>query len=276
MMKKTVCFTIDVEPDFGGLLEEDVYYGKDDLFKLEKIVKENKIKLTAFVTGKTLEDNPEILSRLVSMHAEIECHSYSHRVGHGSKLEDIEHGIKTYEKLVGRTPMGYRAPQGIISKKEVLFLDSKGIKFDSSIFPTYFPGRYNHLQFPLQPFKMEGANLLEIPFSVIPWIRIPFGLSYMQLLGFRTFQLLFKVFGQPNLIVFDFHTYELGKLPSYSQLPLGAKVGYFRAQKAGRNPADVFEKFVRYLLGKGYQSKYMLEVYETLCYSAPHWRWVES
>lgn len=274
-MRKIVCFTIDVEPDFGGLLKEDVYHGKQDLYKLENIVKKNDIKLTAFVTGKTLEDNPEILSSFVSMKAEIECHSYSHRIGHGSKIEDIELGIKAYEKIIGDPPLGYRAPQGIITKKEALFLESKGIKFDSSIFPAFFPGRYNHLNFPDQPFRIEGSNLLEIPFSVIPKIRIPFGLSFLQLLGFSTFTLLNKIFGQPKIIVFDFHTYELGKMPSYNQLPLSARVGYFKAQRLYKNPEEVFERFVRYLLDKGYETKYMVEVYEELKYSAPYWRWVE-
>jgi hypothetical protein len=275
-MKKDVCFTIDVEPDFGGLLKKDYYYGKDDLDKLESIVKKNNIKLTAFVTGKTLEDNPDILSSLDSMKAEIECHSYSHRIGHESKVDDIERGIKTYENLMGHLPSGYRAPQGIITKKEALLLESKNIKFDSSIFPSFFPGRYNHLRFPNRPFRIQRSNLLEIPFSVIPKIKIPFGLSYVQLLGFRSFSLLLKIFGMPPLIVFDFHTYELGKMLSYNQLPFSAKVGYFKAQRMYTDPAKVFEKFVRYLSKEEYESKYMLDVYEESKNAAHYWKWDED
>jgi hypothetical protein len=274
-MKKIVCFTIDVEPDFGGVLKKDVYYGKQDLSKLERIVKNNNIKLTAFVTGKTLEDNPEILSSLSTMRAEIECHSYSHRVDHGSKFEDIELGIKTYEKIIGHFPSGYRAPQGIITKKEVAFLDRKGIKFDSSIFPAFFPGRYNNIHFPVQPFKINGSNILEMPFSVIPKIRIPIGLSFMQLMGFNAFRFLFRIFGRPNLIIFDFHTYELSKLPSYSQLPLRHRAGYFRAQRVYKDPSDVFERFIKYVLSAGFESRYMQDVYEEYKYSAPTWRWIE-
>ena len=275
-MKKTVCFTIDVEPDFGGVLKKDMYYGKHDLAKLEHIVRKHNIKLTAFVTGKTLEDNPDILSSLLSMKAEIECHSYSHRVGHGSKLDDMELGIKTYERIIGHLPTGYRAPQGLISKKEVLYLDSRGIKFDSSIFPAFFPGRYNNLHFPAHPFKVDGSNILEMPFSVIPKIRIPFGLSFVQMIGFNAFRFLFRVFGKPNLIIFDFHSYELGKLPSYSQLPLGPRAGYFRAQRIYKNPAWVFERFVKYVLDAKYETSYMCDVYEQCKNSAPSWRWIQN
>jgi polysaccharide deacetylase len=275
-MKKTICFTIDVEPDFSGLLKKDVYYGRQNLLKLENIVKKNDIKLTAFVTGKTLEDDPEILSSLEGMKAEIECHSYAHRVDRGSKIDDIERGIRTFEELVGRLPYGYRAPEGIITKKEALFLDSKGIKFDSSISPAFLPGRYNHLQFPVQPFKIKGSNLLELPLPVVPKIRIPFNFSFVQLLGFGTFSLLLRVFGWPNLLIFNIHPFELGRIPSYYELPLRARAIYFRAQRIYKNPAQDFDRFVRYLSEKGYEKKYMLDVYEELKYSAPSWGWVEN
>jgi hypothetical protein len=261
-MKKTVCFTIDVEPDFGGLLTKDVYFGKNDLPKLERIIRKYNIKLTAFATGKTLEENPDILESLRSMKAEIEQHSYSHQIGHFSKITDIEKGIQTHEKLVGVPPLGYRAPQGIITQEEALFLDNSGIKFDSSIFPTFFPGRFNRLNSPVVPFMIKESNLIEIPFSVVPKIKIPISLSYMQLLGLDTFKFFFKVFGLPELIVYDFHTYELGKVPSYTGLPVYDKFIYYRAQNVYADPANVFEGFVKYILSKGYESKYMIDIYK--------------
>jgi hypothetical protein len=275
-MKKNICFTIDIEPDFSGLLKKDLYYARQNLIKLENIVKKNDIKLTAFVTGKTLEDNPDILTSLEAMKAEIECHSYAHRVDGGSKMADMEQGIRTFERLIGRLPHGYRAPEGIITKKEALFLDSKGIKFDSSISPTLLPGRYNHLQFPIQPFKINGSDLLELPLPVVPKIRIPFNFSFMQLLGFGTFSLLLRIFGWPNLLIFNIHAFELGRIQSYDELPLGAKAIYFRSQRIYKNPAEDLDRFVRYLSEKGYEKKYMLDIYEELKYSAPSWGWVEN
>jgi Polysaccharide deacetylase len=275
-MKKTVCLTIDVEPDFGGLLIKDNYFGMKDLSKLERIVRKYNLKLTAFLTGKTLEDNPDILKHLKSMKCEIEQHSYSHQIGHDSKVKDIEKGIETHERIVGSSPIGYRAPQGIITQKEALFLESKGIKYDSSIFPTFFPGRYNRLNFPVLPYMIKGSNLVEIPFAVIPKIRIPIGLSYIQLLGLNTFKFLFKLLGLPQLLVCDFHTYEFGKLPSYNELPTLAKVGYYRAQHLYKDPADVFENFVKYILSQEYESKYMVDVYKEIKSNVSSWNWNED
>ena len=278
-MKKTVCITFDVEPDFGGLLTNDVYFGKKDLPKLERIVNMYNLKLTAFVTGKTLEENPEIIDLLENMKAEIAQHSYSHRItqrndsDHDSKIKDIQKGIEVHEKIVGTRPLGYRAPLGIITQEEISFLDDIGIKYDSSVWPAFFPGRFNRLNFPVMPFAISESNLIEIPMAVIPKIRIPIALGYMQLVGIRSFKLLFAMFGLPNLVVYGFHTYQLGKVASYNELSAIPKLGYYRAQRRSTNPAQVFEDFVKYILSKGYESKYMIDIYNDVKSKVPLWEW---
>ena len=141
-------------------------------------------------------------------------------------------------------------------------LKNMGILFDSSIYPTYFPGRFNRLKFPTMPFKVKGSSLIEIPFSVIPKLRIPMGLSYVQMIGIGSYVRLLKMFGMPDLIIFDFHPYELGKVASFSMLPILHKMGYFRSQKLYDDPSYVFEEFVKFVLESGYISKYLFEVYE--------------
>jgi hypothetical protein len=274
-MNKVICFTIDVEPDFGGLLDEDMYFGIDNLKRLIEIVRKYNIKITAFVTGKTVEDRPIVIDLLQEIDAEIEQHSYNHQVGHGSKLKDIEKGIESYEKTFGKPPNGYRAPQGIITKEEISFLQHAGVKYDSSIFPTFFPGRFNRLGFPTNPFYLGHSKLVEIPFSVLPRIRIPISLSYMQLIGFNNFKFLFKIFGLHSPIIYDFHTYELGKVKSYQQLPLNPKIGYFRSQNLYHDPATVFESFIGFILREGYQSRYMMELYDEVKPSLTSWSWAD-
>lgn len=95
----------------------------------------------------------------------------------------------------------------------------------------------------------------------------------MQLLGLKMYQYLFKIFGLPNLIVYDFHTFELGLTPSYRELTFVPRFGYYRAQRKSKNPALVFEEFVKYILAKGYRSKYMIDVYKELTPNLDVWRW---
>ena len=110
-MERTICFSIDIEPDFGSLRSKDQYYGKLHLSTLKRIVDEYDLKVTAFATGKTLEDNPDIIDSLRSMRAEIEQHSYFHLTSRDSKLNDIAQGIEAHKRLLGTLPIGYRAPK---------------------------------------------------------------------------------------------------------------------------------------------------------------------
>jgi peptidoglycan/xylan/chitin deacetylase (PgdA/CDA1 family) len=144
---KTICFTIDIEPDFGGLLSSDAYAGLRNLSKLVEIVHKYDLKITAFVTGKTLEDNPEIIDELKSINAEVEQHSYLHLVGRDTpKGDDIEKGIETHRKMMGKSPLGYRAPQGLINLQEVQILKFPLSFLDGSI---SFPFR-NNLSFTME------------------------------------------------------------------------------------------------------------------------------
>jgi peptidoglycan/xylan/chitin deacetylase (PgdA/CDA1 family) len=270
---KSVCFTIDVEPDYGGLLNSDVYYGKKGLNKLSTTANSYGLKITAFATGKSLEDNPDIVEMLDSMRAEVEQHSYAHKVGHGNKICDIQRGIETHRRVLGKNPLGYRAPQGIINKSEMQLLEKMGIRFDSSIYPTYFPGRFNRSRFPKTPFRIKGSYLIEMPISIIGKLGIPMGLSYVQMIGIGSYIRLLKIFGVPDLIIFDFHPYELVKVPSFSMLPLISKIGYFRSQKLYKDPSWVFEEFVKFILESGYKTKYLYEIYEESKLKAPVWDW---
>jgi Polysaccharide deacetylase len=275
-VEKAICFTVDIEPDFGGLTSQTSYYGVDNLPRLVSIVKRNNVKLTAFITGKTLEDNTGVLDILKDMDAEVEQHSYAHNVGYGQKIDDMEKGIKIHEKFFGTKPAGYRAPEGIITRQDIHALEKFGIKFDSSIFPAFFPGRFRRTNFPITPFRIRNSTLLELPFAVVPRIRIPIGLSYTQLLGFNAYKFLFSAFGLPEIIVYDFHCYELGKMPSFADLPAPLKLGYFRAQCTYKDPSQVLEAFIKYILSKGYKSKYMFDVFTELHPIAQQWDWKED
>jgi len=275
-MSKNICFTIDIEPDYGGLLKTDQYEGLKDLPKILEIIKKYDLKVTCFVTGKTFEDNDSLIDILREMESEIEQHSFSHKIGNKNWQDDIEKGFYSHAKIVGKKPIGYRSPQGIIFKEQIDFLEKLGYKFDSSIFPTYFPGRFNRKQFPQKPFKILGKNIVEMPFSVIPKIRIPFGLSYIQLFGLNFFKLFSKIFGKPETIIFDFHSYELGTNKSYGNLSLIPKIGYWRSQKLYHDPFRVFEEFVKYIHDNDYTSIFMKDAYIEAKQNDFSWRWRET
>ena len=135
--KRIACLTLDIECDYGSLLDEPRYEGLNHINVLVNFFEEKKMPLTCFVQGSILEAYPAIIEQLATLDVEFELHSYSHPKP--SKMNakfEISKGKEAYESFFGRTPMGYRAPSGVIGKETYDTLAACGFKFDSSIFPS--------------------------------------------------------------------------------------------------------------------------------------------
>jgi len=265
MTDRIACVTLDLEADYAGMPPEECYESLDHSGGFEHLVREYGIKLTIFVTGFILERNFPVLARLAAVGSRFETHSYSHplRESPERKIEDIRKGIAAYARYFGAPPCGYRAPQGLISMEEVRALAGEGIRYSSSIFPSYLPGRYNNLRFPRQPFVYRGENLLEIPMSVIPRLRIPITASHINLLGWPLYRSLFFVFGYPPLLNICTHLYDFADVSAYASLPLKEKVGYSRTRRM-RDKTRVFEALLRHLISRGYRFAYLGDVADGL------------
>ncbi|MEJ2745646.1 MAG: polysaccharide deacetylase family protein, partial [bacterium] len=227
-MEKIACFTLDLEADYAGMPPHESYESLEQTGAFENLVREHGVKLTTFVTGYILDKNFPILERLKKVGSRFETHTYSHtlRVPLQDKIKDIRDGIDAYKRYFGEMPRGYRAPQGIISRAEVEFIADEGVRYSSSIFPAYLPGRYNNLHLPTSPFIYSGTGLLEIPMSVLPVLRLPITASHLNMLGSRIYRALMTVFGCPGLVNICMHLYDFVDVDAYSNLPLKEKFGY--------------------------------------------------
>jgi peptidoglycan/xylan/chitin deacetylase (PgdA/CDA1 family) len=240
---------------------EECYESLERSGEFERLVRDYGLKLTTFVTGFVLDGNFPVIGRLAALGSRFETHSYSHplREPPERKIEDIKKGIAAYESRFGTRPSGYRAPQGLISMKEVRALAKEGIRYSSSIFPSYLPGRYNNLRSPTQPFVYRGEGLLEIPMSVIPWIRLPITASHLNLLGWPFYRGLLAAFGHPPLLNVCAHLYDFTDVSAYDSLPLKEKIGYARTRRL-KNKARGFEALLRHLVSRGYRFAYLSDV----------------
>ena len=274
-MTNIACITLDLEADYAGMPREECYESLDRSEEFERLVRNYGLRLTTFVTGFILERNFPILARLAALGSRFETHSYSHplREPPARKIEDIKKGIAVYSKYFGTRPAGYRAPQGLISMEEVRAITKEGIRYSSSIFPSYLPGRYNNLRFPRQPFIYHGEGLLEIPMSVIPWIRLPLTASHLNLLGWPFYRGLLTVFGYPPLLNICTHLYDFTDVSAYNSLPAKEKIGYARTRRL-KSKTSEFEALLRHLISRGYRFAYLSDVADDLIRagSAQPWR----
>ena len=219
--KKVVCLTLDVEQDYGDLLDEPSYEGLEHIPEVVAFFREKNIPLTCFVQGSLLETHPAFIEQMSTLDIEFELHSYSHPSPKKRNIEfEVGKGKEAYREFFGEDPLGYRAPLGVIDGRDYEILASHGFKFDSSISPSIRPGTFNNMAKPTKICLVNKFKIIEFPFTVFhSMIRIPLAISYIKLLG-RPFFYLLKILPLPNLIIFGFHLHDLFGLSSANKLSL--------------------------------------------------------
>ena len=148
------------------------------------LLKKHQIKATFFSTATFAINAPKVMERIVNEGHEVASHSYYHS---DFKLEDLLESKLKLEELTGQKIIGFRMPRmHPVDEKEVF---KAGYVYNSSINPTFLPGRYNNFNKPRTYFRQDGV--MQIPASVTPIIRFP-----LFWLSFHNFPLFFY---NPNL-----------------------------------------------------------------------------
>jgi polysaccharide deacetylase family protein (PEP-CTERM system associated) len=133
------------------------------------------VRATFFVLGITARRYPELVHAIAERGHELACHGFEHRrVYDGGPNElrgDLERSIELIRELIGRRPIGYRAPAFSINRAtpwayEVLA--DLGFAYDSSQYDSpRIPERIRPV--PQAPFELalpSGRTLWELPVAV--------------------------------------------------------------------------------------------------------------
>ena len=139
------------------------------------ILKKHQIKATFFSTVVFAKEVPDLIKRIIDEGHELASHTYYHS---NFKVEHLKESKDALEELSGSEVIGFRMPRMYpVDEREI---EKAGYKYNSSINPTYLPGRYNHFDKPRTYFKLN--NVWQIPASVSPIVRFPlFWLSFHNL-----------------------------------------------------------------------------------------------
>lgn len=139
------------------------------------ILKKHQIKATFFSTVVFAKEVPDLIKRIIDEGHELASHTYYHS---NFKVEHLKESKDALEELSGSEVIGFRMPRMYpVDEREI---EKAGYKYNSSINPTYLPGRYNHFDKPRTYFKLH--NVWQIPASVSPIVRFPlFWLSFHNL-----------------------------------------------------------------------------------------------
>ena len=183
-----------------------------------KMLKKYNLDTTFFIVGRDADDekNKDVLKEITNHNHEVGNHSYNHEAWFHlyaddeiyKELNDTESAI---EKVTGAIPRGFRGPGFSRSKSLFKILKEKEYLYDASSLPTwigplarayYFRqsdltaeeretrkglfGAFSDGFKRIKPFKWNLDNeseLLEIPVSTIPIVRLPFHFSYLHYLA---------------------------------------------------------------------------------------------
>ena len=172
-----------------------------------------QVKLTVFVVGQdaALDENRNALSMIASAGHEIGNHSFHHESWlHLYEPEQVEAEIalaeEHIERATGQRPRGFRGPGFSVSDAVLRTLVGRGYRYDGSTLPTFIGplarsyyfmtarldqdemekrkllfGRFREGFKPLKPYwqKFPEGQILEIPVTTIPLLKIPFHVSYL-------------------------------------------------------------------------------------------------
>lgn len=129
-------------------------------------LRKHGIKATFFVTVNFAEHAPDEFSRIINEGHELASHGMNHTT---FKADDLLESRLRLEALSSHPVPGYRMAR--MMKVDKNAVADAGYVYESSLNPTFIPGRYNNFNKPRRPFMQNGV--MQIPVSVSPLVRFP-------------------------------------------------------------------------------------------------------
>lgn len=167
-------FDMPKEYGYDIAFERQIAISRKGLTAILDLLKKHNVKATFFSTVVFAQQVPDLINRLIEEGHELASHTYYHS---DFENEHLKRSKEALEQQFGVTVEGLRMPRMLeVSAEEV---KKAGYRYNSSVNPTFLPGRYNKLHVPKRFFNENG--LWQIP-AAVSWFRFPlFWLSFHNL-----------------------------------------------------------------------------------------------
>lgn len=195
-------------------LEEQIRISEEGTYAVLEVLRKYGIYATFFSTVNFAQHTPELLKLIRDEGHEIASHGYYH---YTFKPEDLKKSKDALEAQLGVEIKGYRQARMMpVPEKEIALA---GYKYNSSLHPTFIPGRYMHLDKPRTHFMLEGV--LQIPTSVTPIVRFPLFWLSCHNLPFSIYRSLCRrTLRHDGYLVTYFHPWEFYELKRHPEFNL--------------------------------------------------------
>ena len=167
-------FDMPKEYGYDIAFERQIAISRKGLTAILDLLKRHQMRATFFSTVVFAEQVPDLINRLIEEEHELASHTYYHS---DFENEHLKRSKEALEQQFGVPVEGLRMPRMLeVSAEEV---KKAGYRYNSSVNPTFLPGRYNKLHVPKRFFNENG--LWQIP-TAVSWFRFPlFWLSFHNL-----------------------------------------------------------------------------------------------
>lgn len=218
------------------------------------LLEKHQVKATFFSTVIFAINAPEIIQRIVNEGHEIASHSYYHS---DFKVEHLLESKEKLEQITNTKVIGFRMPRmQPVDEKEIY---KAGYIYNSSINPTYLPGRYNNFSKPRTYFKQDGV--WQIPASVSPIIRFPlFWLSFHNLPLWLYKIICTFTFLKDKYLNIYFHPWEFTDLKDFSRFGFPGYV----SKNTGIQMYDRLDNLIIWMKKKNYSFHSTLDLIEKI------------
>ncbi len=222
-------------------LEDQIEVSSRGTHIILDLLGKHRFKATFFSTVVFAQQVPDIIQRIKDEGHELASHSYYHSQ---FNPQDLLESRKELEKLSGMQVEGFRMPRMMpVDDREI---ENAGYKYNSSVNPTWLPGRYNNLHVPRTIFKTN--KLIQVPASVSPVMRIPlFWLSMHNFPLWLYLSLLKKTHKRDGYVNIYFHPWEFTDLT----LPEYGFPGYV-SRNSGEKMIRRMDTLMEWISSQGY------------------------
>jgi len=158
----------DMPMEYGKTIsfEEQLAISTQGTLSILELLRQTGIKATFFCTANYALNKPDIIAQMVADGHEIASHGYYHS---DFKVEHLLQSKIKLEEISGTPVTGFRMARMMpVNEAEIA---KAGYVYNSSINPTFIPGRYNNFNKPRTWFFDHGV--LQLPASVSALVRFP-------------------------------------------------------------------------------------------------------
>jgi peptidoglycan/xylan/chitin deacetylase (PgdA/CDA1 family) len=181
-----------------------------------------------FVLGEVAGFYPDLVREIAARGHEVGCHGFHHvdadLLGPDLFRRELERAALSLRSLLGRSVLGYRAPNLLLRDWMIPVLREAGFRYDVSVCTarSLLGKDFGHPHQARHPYRFSQSfsrpdprgDLVEVPLPVFPWLRLPAGTGILtRVLGGAWSTLALRHALRTGDTQYYFHPYEVGPRP---------------------------------------------------------------